>query len=93
MNGNIAANTLTAIYYPKGVNGKILLKDISDFDIILAGGLLSEIKGDYFRVGHMGSVSSRDLIATLSALEYALFKSGYKFETGISLKTFQYLII
>ena len=93
VNGNIAANTLTAIYYPKGVDGNILLKHVSDFDIILAGGLLPEIKADYFRVGHMGSVSSRDLIATLSALEYALFKSGYKFETGISLKTFQYLII
>jgi len=41
----------------------------------------------------MGSVSSKDLLATLSALEYALFKSGYKFETGISLKTFQYLVM
>ena len=93
INGNIAANTLTAIYYPKEVKGEILLKHVSDFDIIIAGGLLPEIKADYFRVGHMGSVSSRDLIATLSALEYALFQCGYKFETGISLKTFQYLIV
>ena len=93
VNVNIAANTLTAIYYPKGVNGNILLKYISDFDIIIAGGLLSKIKADYFRVGHMGSVSSKDLLATLSALEYALFKSGYSFETGISLKTFQYLVM
>lgn len=93
VNGNIAANTLTAIYYPKEVKGDILLKHVSDFDIIIAGGLLPEIKADYFRVGHMGSVSSRDLIATLSALEYALFQCGYKFETGISLKTFQYLIM
>ena len=93
INGNIAANTLTAIYYPKEVKGDILLKHVSDFDIIIAGGLLPEIKADYFRVGHMGSVSSRDLIATLSALEYALFQCGYKFETGISLKTFQYLIV
>lgn len=93
INGNIAANTLTAIYYPKEVKGDVLLKHVSDFDIIIAGGLLPEIKADYFRIGHMGSVSSRDLIATLSALEYALFQCGYNFETGISLKTFQYLIV
>ena len=93
INGNIAANTLTAIYYPKEVKGDVLLKHVSDFDIIIAGGLLPEIKADYFRIGHMGSVSSRDLIATLSALEYSLFQCGYNFETGISLKTFQYLIV
>jgi len=90
-NANMAANTLTAIYYPKGINGDVLRKNISDFGVIIAGGLLSEIKSSYFRVGHMGSISPKDLIATLSALEYALYKSGYKFETGISLKTFQYL--
>ncbi len=37
----------------------------------------------------MGAVSSNDIIATLSAIEYALKKGGHDFESGIGLKTFQ----
>jgi alanine-glyoxylate transaminase/serine-glyoxylate transaminase/serine-pyruvate transaminase len=85
----IAANTLTAIYYPDKVYAADFIGKMSDCDVLIAGGLLPEIKTTYFRIGHMGSVSEKDLIATLSALEYALFNVGYEFELGISLKTFQ----
>lgn len=89
MNNKIAANTLTAIYYPDTVNAAEFIRKMSDYDVLIAGGLLPAIKTTYFRVGHMGSVSENDMIATLSAIEYALFNVGYKFEIGISLKTFQ----
>ena len=46
-------------------------------DIIIAGGLLPELKTTYFRVGHMGSVSTKDMIATLSAIESALNAKGF----------------
>lgn len=85
----IAANTLTAIYYPDTVNAAEFIRKMSDYDVLIAGGLLPAIKTMYFRVGHMGSVSEKDMIATLSAIEYALFSIGYKFELGVSLKTFQ----
>ncbi len=85
----IAANTLTAIYYPDKVNAAEFISKMADYDVLIAGGLLATIKTTYFRVGHMGSVSEKDLIATLSAIEYALFTIGYEFELGISLKTFQ----
>ena len=88
-NNTDAANTLTAIYYPFDVDPTSFLKNISSLDVILAGGLLPEIKSEYFRVGHMGAVSSNDIIATLSAIEYALKKGGHEFEPGIGLKTFQ----
>jgi alanine-glyoxylate transaminase/serine-glyoxylate transaminase/serine-pyruvate transaminase len=43
-----AANTLTAIYYPKGVDGAALSSKMTDSNVIIAGGLLADIKASYF---------------------------------------------
>ena len=85
----IAASTLTAVYYPKGIDGSALLAKMAHNDVIIAGGLLSELKTSYFRVGHMGSVSSNDLITVLDALELALFELGHPIESGNSLRAFK----
>lgn len=88
----IASNTLSAIYYPENIDGNEFRKITAEFGVIIAGGLHSDIKSSYFRVGHMGSVNPSDLIATLSAIEYGLSKTGYHFPIGKSLATFQGLI-
>lgn len=88
-NDKVAANTLSAIYYPGGVNGGELLKGISEAGIIVAGGLLPDLKANYFRVGHMGSVNQSDLLATIGAIESGLRTCGYKFESGIGLRAAQ----
>jgi alanine-glyoxylate transaminase/serine-glyoxylate transaminase/serine-pyruvate transaminase len=85
----IAANTLTAIYYPKGVDSAALRSKMGNNNIIVAGGLLSKIKASYFRIGHMGSVSSNDLIVVLAALEHVLLELGHEIIVGKSLQTFQ----
>ncbi|MCX2839045.1 alanine--glyoxylate aminotransferase family protein [Salinimicrobium sp. MT39] len=85
----VAANTLTAAYYPSGIEGAALLSKIAQSEVVLAGGLLPEIKTKYFRIGHMGSVSANDLLAVLGALELALLKSGHQIEPGKSLQAFQ----
>jgi|25_taG_2_1085351.scaffolds.fasta_scaffold01035_3 alanine-glyoxylate transaminase/serine-glyoxylate transaminase/serine-pyruvate transaminase len=85
----IAANTLTAVYYPDKIDGNALRAKIADSNVIIAGGLLSEIKTTYFRIGHMGSVSPNDLIAVLGALERSLLKLEYTMEPGKSLQAFQ----
>ena len=85
----IAANTLTAVYYPEGIDAAALSAKMVDSNVIIAGGLLPEIKGAYFRIGHMGSVSSNDLIAVLGALERALLELGYHIVSGKSLQAFQ----
>ena len=90
---NIAANTLTAAYYPKGIDGSALLTKMSNNDVIIAGGLLPELKTSYFRIGHMGSVSSSDLITVLGALESALFELGHPIESGNGLRAFQNTVI
>lgn len=85
----IAANTLTAVYYPQGIDGAALSSKMVDSNVIIAGGLLPEIKATYFRIGHMGSVSPNDLLAVLGALERALSELGHPLEIGKSLQTFQ----
>lgn len=89
----IAANTLTAVYYPEGIDGAAFSSKMSDSNVIIAGGLLPEIKTTYFRVGHMGSVSPNDLLSVLGALERALSELGYPLEIGKSLQTFQLVLL
>ncbi|MCH2033264.1 MAG: alanine--glyoxylate aminotransferase family protein [Tenacibaculum sp.] len=84
----IAANTMSAIYYPEGIDGNQFRKDISEYGVILAGGLHAEIKTQYFRVGHMGAINKSDIVATLSAIEFALAKQNYSFTLGESIGTF-----
>jgi alanine-glyoxylate transaminase/serine-glyoxylate transaminase/serine-pyruvate transaminase len=82
------AATLSAIYYPQGVD-KALLRHIDEAGIIVAGGLHPAIRDQYFRVGHMGAVGTSDVIATVSAIETALGRCGYKYEVGAGVAAAQ----
>ncbi len=42
----------------------------------------NQLKGKIFRMGHLGFVSERDMIAAVGALEMTLIKLGYKLEKG-----------
>ncbi len=46
------------------------------FDIALAGGQ-DHVKGKIFRIGHLGFVGDRDILAAISALEATLQELGY----------------
>lgn len=47
------------------------------FDIVMAGGQ-DHLKGKIFRIGHLGFVSDRDILAAIAALEAALVELGYE---------------
>ncbi|MGD8969064.1 MAG: alanine--glyoxylate aminotransferase family protein [Anaerolineae bacterium] len=87
-----AATTLTAPYFPEGVD-RSLLGHIKAAGVILAGGLHPEIKARYFRIGHMGVVSESDVRATLGAIEKGLTKSGYASVPGEGLAAAQKALI
>ena len=78
----VAAHTLSAPYFPAGVDGAALLAKINAAGVILAGGLHPAMRGRYFRIGHMGAVSGADILATVRALEEGLRGVGYGFEAG-----------
>ncbi len=84
----VTATTLTAPYYPEGVDATIL-GQINKAGVILAGGLLSPIKTQYFRVGHMGAVTAADILTTVGAIERGLAAVGHRFELGAGLTAAQ----
>jgi alanine-glyoxylate transaminase/serine-glyoxylate transaminase/serine-pyruvate transaminase len=84
----VTATTLTAPYYPEGVDAT-LLGHINQEGVIVAGGLLPPIKGQYFRVGHMGAVTAADILTTVGAIERGLARVGYGFELGAGLAAAQ----
>lgn len=91
LDSGIAAHTLTAIYYPEGMDSSLLGR-IKENGIVVAGGLDPQRKGQYFRVGHMGAVSANDILATVGAIERALAASGYEFELGAGLVAAQAIL-
>jgi len=83
-----SATTITAAYYPEGVDRSVLAH-IKQAGAIVAGGLHPEIRDRYFRVGHMGAVNASDILSTVGAIEAGLSKVGYRFEPGVGLAAVQ----
>ncbi len=84
-----AAHTLTAVRYPAGVQGSALLAEVAKRDIVISGGLHPQIKTQYFRVGHMGTTTIGDVMATISAIEQGLIACGYPIQPGVGLAAAQ----
>jgi alanine-glyoxylate transaminase/serine-glyoxylate transaminase/serine-pyruvate transaminase len=80
----MAAHTMTAPYYPEGVDAA-MLGSVKQGGAIFAGGLYPEIKTRYFRIGHMGSSAGEEVLGAVSALEWGLKQSGYRFATGVGV--------
>jgi alanine-glyoxylate transaminase/serine-glyoxylate transaminase/serine-pyruvate transaminase len=74
---DLAANTLSALRYPDGVDASVVGK-IAARGVIVAGGLHPEIRNEYFRVGHMGYAATREdmLLRTVEAVGGALHDAG-----------------
>ncbi|MEM0095993.1 MAG: alanine--glyoxylate aminotransferase family protein [Candidatus Bathyarchaeia archaeon] len=76
-----AANTVSAIYYPEGVDDNQFRDKMKEHGIVVAG-TLGPLKGKGFRVGHMGNVNQNDIFATIAAIESTLKRLGCKVEIG-----------
>ncbi|WWD03298.1 hypothetical protein V865_001349 [Kwoniella europaea PYCC6329] len=51
---DIAANGMTAVRFPKGLQAPDVLPKLAERDIVVAAGLHKAIVTEYFRIGHMG---------------------------------------
>lgn len=69
---DVSSNTVTAIQIPEGVTDKDLRGTMRNkYGIELAGGQ-DHLKGNVFRIGHMGNITQREIITTIAALEMTL---------------------
>ncbi len=78
---SVTAHTLSALYYPEGVDMAVLGR-AREQGVVLAGGLHPQLKTRYFRVGHMNVVGPGDVLATVGAVERALTAAGHRGEPG-----------
>ena len=61
---------------PEGIDAEQLRKAVKEkFDILLAGGQ-DHLKGQVFRIGHLGYVCNRDVLTAVSAIEATLQACG-----------------
>ena len=77
----------TAVYAPEGVDSGIVVKELkSRFAAIITNGQ-GEMKGQIFRIAHLGFFDYLDTIALIGALEQVVVKSlpqlGVKFGDGL----------
>jgi aspartate aminotransferase-like enzyme len=71
-----ASNTVTAVWWPEGVDGKALSKRArEEFGVVLGGGQ-GKLEGKIFRIGHLGFVSQDEVAAALDVVEQLLVASS-----------------
>lgn len=82
-----ASWSITSILPPDGISVPDIRKVLKeDYDIVVANGQ-NQLKDKIFRMGTLGFVCERDLIASVGALEATLAKLGHKFEIGKGVQT------
>ncbi|MGC8562541.1 MAG: pyridoxal-phosphate-dependent aminotransferase family protein [Thermoplasmata archaeon] len=83
------ANTVSAVYLPDGVDSKKFLSDAENNGVVFASGLIKDIASKYFRIGHMGSINSTEVLLSIGSIEKALSKGGYRIKAGTGLTAAQ----
>jgi aspartate aminotransferase-like enzyme len=75
-------SSVTAIRAPKGLDSGVIVKEFkSRFGAIIANGQGS-MKGQIFRIAHLGYFDFLDLFAVIASLELILAANGYPVELG-----------
>jgi aspartate aminotransferase-like enzyme len=84
------AAALTAVCSPDGIDaGKIIKEFRESFDAVVANGQ-SEMKGQIFRIAHIGYYDYLDTIGILGALEHVLARvTGKSVEYGAAVRAAQ----
>jgi aspartate aminotransferase-like enzyme len=84
------AAALTAIHSPDGIDsGKIIKEFRESFDAVVANGQ-GEMKGQLFRIAHIGYYDYLDTVGILAALEHVLTRvTGKTVEYGAALRAAQ----
>ncbi len=67
-----ASDTVTAVWWPEGVDGKAISKRArEEFGVVLGGGQ-GKLDGKIFRIGHLGFVSKEDVQQAFDVVERLL---------------------
>ena len=82
------SDTVTAMRYPQGVEDSKMRKWLKERNVVIAGGQ-DHVKGVIFRIGHMGTVSTEELMGGIAAVERALLAQNAPIKRGAWVEAFQ----
>jgi aspartate aminotransferase-like enzyme len=87
---NVPAAALTAITSPDGVNSSMIVKCFREqFGAVVANGQ-GEMKGQLFRIAHLGYYDYLDTVGILAALEHVTAEvTGKPVEFGVAVRAAQ----
>ncbi|WXG46751.1 MAG: alanine--glyoxylate aminotransferase family protein [Candidatus Atabeyarchaeum deiterrae] len=78
---NYRANTLSVFDVPKEVSDASLRETMNKTHGVVVAGGLGKLKGKTIRIGHMGTVTSNNIVTTLNSIGVSLNKLGHKVDT------------
>jgi alanine-glyoxylate transaminase/serine-glyoxylate transaminase/serine-pyruvate transaminase len=84
----VSANTLTAVRDPRG-RANDLVDAVHAEGVTISRPIHPDLQGTTFRVGHMGSCSALEVVATLAAIERGMYRLGRDVELGAGLAAAQ----
>lgn len=88
-----ASSAVTAIKKPGNLDPQQITKIMRvKHNVVIAGGQ-GKLKGQIFRIGHLGYVDVNDIIVTIAALERTLKELGWEFPLGQGVAAVQELLL
>lgn len=91
--GESSGNVVTSVKVPDGVNISSIIKKLRDESGVTFTGGQGSMKGNIFRIGHIGYIDSFDVITAIAAVEKGLFNSGYPVELGKGITAAQNVLV
>ncbi|MBV9359109.1 MAG: aminotransferase class V-fold PLP-dependent enzyme [Chloroflexi bacterium] len=79
------SNSITAVRMPAGFDSNTLTGHAHDRLGLSLGGGLGELRGNVFRIGHLGSLNELEVLATIGGIELSFASLGLPVETGSGL--------
>ena len=89
---DVASKTVTAAWIPEALDWKAFNGALKRRGLVLAGGQ-GKLKGRIFRLGHLGSVTTDDILSALGTLEAALVELGRDVQPGVAVTAAQRVLL
>jgi len=84
----VASKTVTAAWIPETLDWKSFNAGLKRRGLVLAGGQ-GKLKGRIFRLGHLGSVTTDDILAAIGVLEASAIEQGMGVAPGAAVAAAQ----
>jgi aspartate aminotransferase-like enzyme len=91
-NDAVASRTVTAVRLPDDLEWKAFNADLRARGLVLAGGQ-GKLKGKIFRMGHLGSVTTDDVLAAIGVLEEVAILHGLDVQPGAAVAAAQQALL